>query len=73
MHYLLGSDSSSSIFWHDYPFGIFKLFFSFFALEMWYDHTEIIKLPYIYKALLEALYCNKTDHHAISEILLKVA
>ena len=41
----------------DYPFGIFKLFFSFFALEMWYDHTEIIKLTYMYIALLEALYC----------------
>ena len=51
---------SSVLFRHtdsDYPFGIFKLFFSFFALEMWYDHTEIIKLPYMYKALLEALYC----------------
>ena len=48
---------SSSTYDSDYPFGIFKLFFSFFALEMWYDHTEIIKLPYMYKALLEALYC----------------
>ena len=52
---------------YDYPFGIFKLplitlifklFFSFFALERWYYHTEIIKLTYMYITLLEALYCT---------------